>query len=505
MAVAVDRMMGWAATRASWFPAWVRGLAAAGLAFLFLGWGAWQLPLMDRDEPRFSEASREMLAGGDWVVPRLNGEHRFDKPPLIYWMQAASMACLGRNEGAVRLPSIVCALLTVVATGLWTRRMATPRAGVWAAMILLTSPQFYVHAHLAVADMAMVLGFVMAGWCGWELLRPGRGPWVATGWYWGLLGSLAFGFLAKGPVAWLPVVPLAWAGWRRSGVGSDGRPGRRVRPWEVLLAVVVVLAWVGCWGIPALVRTQGEYWNIGMGKHVAARSVGVLEGHGLKGLLGYVGSLPFYLLTFPLGFLPWSPLLFQKLRARAPWRSGDATAGYVLGGTALVFVVFTLVRTKLPHYTLPAFPWLAAWLGCELDRGGMTSRAMARLAGGAALVLGLLAGVVVPWASTRLIAHDMAKAAVPLLRPGMAVATLGFQEPSVYWYLRPDGGPWVRHLEDEPEAIRFMEEGGPRMLVVSDSAVASRVAARFPDVRRGEAAGWNPVRGRRVTLWLLAR
>jgi hypothetical protein len=87
----------------------------------------------------------------------------------------------------------------------------------------------------------------------------------------------------------------------------------------------------------------------------------------------------------------------------------------------------------------------------------------------------------------------------------MAVATLGFQEPSVYWYLHPDDGPWVRHLEDEPEAIRFMEGGGPRMLVVSDSAVASRVAARFPDVRRGEAAGWNPVRGRRVSLWLLAR
>ena len=89
---------------------------ALALAWIYLGLGTASLPLMDRDEPRFAEASREMLAGGDWVVPRLNGGHRFDKPPLIYWMQAACMRWLGRSEAAVRLPSVACATLAALAT-----------------------------------------------------------------------------------------------------------------------------------------------------------------------------------------------------------------------------------------------------------------------------------------------------------------------------------------------------------------------------------------------------
>ncbi len=49
------------------------------------------LPLIDRDEPRFAEASREMRQSGDFIIPRVNGAYRFDKPPLIYWCQVASL------------------------------------------------------------------------------------------------------------------------------------------------------------------------------------------------------------------------------------------------------------------------------------------------------------------------------------------------------------------------------------------------------------------------------
>ncbi len=62
------------------------------VALSCFGAGSWSLPLMDRDEPRFAEASREMLETGNWVVPHLNGEDRFDKPPLIYWLQAGSIS-----------------------------------------------------------------------------------------------------------------------------------------------------------------------------------------------------------------------------------------------------------------------------------------------------------------------------------------------------------------------------------------------------------------------------
>lgn len=487
--------------------AWVLGLGTVALAFLYLGLGITSLPLMDRDEPRFAEASREMLASGDWIVPRLNGDYRFDKPPAIYWMQAACIHWLGRTEAAVRLPSVLCAMLSAAATAAWAARMGTRRAGAWAAIILVTSPQFYVHAHLAVADMAMILGFAVSGWCGWELLRPGRGKLLGDGWFWGWLAALAWGFLAKGPVAWLPVVPFAWARWSLARAASpDVRlPGIRAR--DALAGVVVVLGLVGAWGIPALAQTRGEFWTVGMGKHVVARSVGVLEGHGLKGFLGYVGSLPFYVVAFPVGFLPWSPWLLQRLRALRPGGAPDAATRYLLGGAALVFVVFTLVRTKLPHYTLPAFPWIAAWLACELDRAGMNRRRFLRLAGGAALVLGLVAGIALPWASRFLIARDLQRVAAPLLQQGMPVATLGFQEPSIYWYLRPDDGPWVRHLQTEDEAARFLADPGPRMILMLGplKEFVSRLEGLFPDARASEARGWNPVNGRIVSVHVIAR
>ncbi len=82
-------------------------LTALGLGLLLAG--NWTLPLIDRDEPRFAEASREMRQRGDYVLPRFNGDYRFDKPPLIYWCQAAAFAVMGENEFAARLPSALFA------------------------------------------------------------------------------------------------------------------------------------------------------------------------------------------------------------------------------------------------------------------------------------------------------------------------------------------------------------------------------------------------------------
>src|ERR1700687_3667102 len=88
----------------------------AALLFLFgaallYSLGNWSLPLIDRDEPRFAEASREMRQSGDFLLPRLNGEYRFDKPPLIYWCQVMAFEILGDSDFAARLPSVIFAAL----------------------------------------------------------------------------------------------------------------------------------------------------------------------------------------------------------------------------------------------------------------------------------------------------------------------------------------------------------------------------------------------------------
>lgn len=484
-------------------PAWVWPTLMIG-ALLFFGAGTWLLPLMDRDEPRFAEASREMLESGNWIVPHLNGQYRFDKPPLIYWLQAAGIAVLGPSEAAVRWPSVLCATLTLGLITTWGRRLAGDRTGLMAGILWATCPQAFVHAHLAVADMAMVFFFTLSAWSGWEWHRSGPGARGFSGWFWTFFTSLALGFLAKGPVAWLAALPAILMGW---GLVGDRHaapvPSRRPVLW--LCGGLWTLALVAAWGIPALVATRGAFFEVGIGKHVVARSVGVLEGHGLKGLTGYLGSLPFYGLTLLVGFLPWSPWLVSLVWRRRGGPSLPPIDRYLAIGIAGVFVVFTLIRTKLPHYTLPAFPLIALWLGKALAIDPSAFRIFRRMAVTTALVLGLVAGPGL-WLFGRMLpVPPLAEAVRSRIGPKTEIATLGFAEPSVYWYFRPTGGPWVRHLDDEAQALEFLGRSGSRLCILPEGESFGRLTARFPELQTLRADGFNPANGKRVGLRILLR
>ena len=93
---------------------------------LFHAAGTWSLPLIDRDEPRFAEASREMWERKDFVVPFFNNQFRFDKPPLTYWFQVASYRLFGENDFAARFPTAIAAGLVAVVLMAWGRRLAFP-------------------------------------------------------------------------------------------------------------------------------------------------------------------------------------------------------------------------------------------------------------------------------------------------------------------------------------------------------------------------------------------
>ena len=75
--------------------------------------------LMDKTEPMFVEAARQMIVTGDWITPYWNGETRFDKPPLTYWLVGLSFKLFGVNEWAARIPSALAAI-AVVFLGFYT-------------------------------------------------------------------------------------------------------------------------------------------------------------------------------------------------------------------------------------------------------------------------------------------------------------------------------------------------------------------------------------------------
>src|SRR5438445_2877804 len=175
--------------------------------------GSWSLPLIDRDEPRFAEASREMIERGDYIVPHFNNQLRLDKPPLAYWAQIVSFSIFGQNDFAARFPSAIAAALVALSILAWGRQIGGERVGWWAAIIFTLSLQIFLHAKAAVADMWLVLFMTLAHWAGFQLIFQGTAgsppvgqiPPVANKPPWAIwkspffvfYASLAFGFLAK--------------------------------------------------------------------------------------------------------------------------------------------------------------------------------------------------------------------------------------------------------------------------------------------------------------------
>jgi len=499
--------------------------AIRNYALLFFGClllhvaGTWSLPLIDRDEPRFAEASREMIEHGDYVVPHFNNQVRLDKPPLTYWIQTASYKIFGENDFAARFPSAVAAALVALSIFGWGSRLRQPqqpsasqahigggRVGWWAAIIFTLSLQTFLHAKAAVADMWLVLFMTTAHWSGYELLqeplghrprgsaRPAIAPYQQTRWWWIFYVSLAFGFLAKGPIGWIPLLT----------VGSTMffvRETQLARRFKFARGVLLTLAIVAIWGVPALIQTHGEFFTIGIGRHVVGRSLVTMEGHGANSLGMYLLLLPFYFVTIFIGFFPWSlklPWLTRKL-----WLNQNNIDRYLIAGVTVIFIIFSLIKTKLPHYTLPAFPLLALLLAQRLAAEN-SMRFFRNCAAASALGYLGLALVVPPLVARFFPAYELFRESRDDLRPTMEFGAVSFAEPSLVWYFRSRVNGFLTPLNTR-RAADFMAQTGPRFVIVPTS-LATKLFPNHPENwRMFSTRGFNIAKGEHVELTLVLK
>jgi 4-amino-4-deoxy-L-arabinose transferase-like glycosyltransferase len=476
--------------------------------------GTWILPLVDRDEPRFAEASREMIERGDYVVPYFNNRYRFDKPPLTYWCQVASFRILGENAFAARLPSAIAAALTAVTLYGWGRRLDLARAGFWAAIIFTLCLQTFIHAKAAVADMWLVLFMTLAHWAGYELLRDRFGgtwrsvvvrPNALPGWWWLFYLSLALAFLAKGPIGWMPLGTVIVIQLLRP-VSHFGRRFLFVRGIFLMLAIVAL------WGVPALLRTDGEFLKVGLGRHVVGRSFGTMQGHGGGSIFSALASLPFYLLTIFITFAPWSwklPWLTRRL-----WRKRDALDLYLIAGCAVIVIIFSIVKTKLPHYILPAFPLLALLLARHWLAAGATERMLRRWSVATAAIMLAAALLGFPLLAPFFPSATLFKKAEPYLQPEMDFAAYDFDAPSLVWNFRRRVRGFLHYNREDardvatlqPDQIPpFLASRGPHFVVLP-SAVADRLYPSLPSgYRKFSTHGFDIAKGRWVDLALIMK
>ena len=494
---------------------------------LFHVLGTWNLPLVDRDEPRFAEAAREMIERADYVIPYFNNQLRLDKPPLTYWAQVASYHMFGENDFAARFPSAIAAALTAILIFAWGHRIGGEKLGWWAAIIFTLSLQTFIHAKAAVADMWLVLFMTLAYWAGYELIqRPTPNVQRPTPnserisetsnikhqtflWWWIFYLSLALGFLAKGPIAWTPLLAVA-------GLIIYTRDWQTLRRFKFAVGVALMLAVVALWGIPALIQTHGEFLTVGIGRHVVTRSFMTLEGHGASSFGMYVLLLPFYFVTVFISFFPWSiklPWLIRKLwrnrdaRVDVPGHSGSPLDTYLLSGIAIIFVIFTLVSTKLPHYTLPAFPLLALLLARHWHQGAAVESRRFRfttIAVATACVWIAVALVVPPMVARFFPAYQLFQVSRASLQPNMQFAAVEFQEPSLVWYFRSRVKGFLTTL-NKRRAAEFMTTPGPRFIVLPTSVAGSLFPNAPPDWKSFTTSGFNIAKGKRVDLTLLLK
>ncbi|MBC8015170.1 MAG: glycosyltransferase family 39 protein, partial [Sporomusaceae bacterium] len=337
-------------------------VAIISIVILFFNLGG--IPLLDPDEPVYAETPKEMMAFDEFISPRIYGEYWYDKPPMYYWLVAASYKIFGITEFAARFPSAVLAVACTLAVYLSGRRLFNERAGMAGALVLTTSIEFFYLGKAAVTDMTLLLcltisllafiekryylAYLFAG-----LATVTKGPI-------GLLfpGAIVFSYI---------LVTRNWSLMKSMKIPSG-----------LLLYAIVALPWY-----VAMYSLHGSaFIDTFLGFHNLTRFTSPEHP---EVVLWY-----YYIPVLMIGFFPWTSIMLQSMWTSLTKSRQDFSALLFLNIWAIViFIFFTISQTKLVSYILPMYPPLAMIVGWYIDRLWIASNR--QRSSSWAILLGILA------------------------------------------------------------------------------------------------------------------
>ncbi len=326
---------------------WLMALAGLLVLSFFVNLGG--APLFDEDEGAYAEVTRGMLTSGDLITPRQGGTPFFHKPPMIYWVQAASIAVWGETEFALRLPSAVAATAWVMALFVFARRTVGPSSAWYAAVFLISGLQTAIIAKAAIADALLNLFVTLACFQIYDYYAHARRRHI-----YGAYVFMALGVMAKGPIAVaIPFVASAgfftiekrWRQWLRAIFHPGG--------WAVFL--VIAAPWY-----LVLYHLHGQaFIDEIFFTHNVDRFRVAFEGHS--------GSVLYYLPVVILGVMPHTAFLLKAATAvRSLWALPVNRFGFFWFGFVLIF--FSLAGTKLHHYVVYGYTPLLLMMAQVVNR-----------------------------------------------------------------------------------------------------------------------------------------
>jgi len=356
------------------------------LGFLVLLPGLSSTPIINGDEARFAQASREMLNARQWSVPSFAGLPRYDKPIGLYWAVMFSYRIFGETPFAARFPSVLATIASALLLLLFSSSPGERASSFRAAVLFLITPLVFLEARSCTADALNNLWILLAMLCLQRIRRGDAGPGIRVV-FW---CAMSFGVLTKGPV-----IVLITGGT----VAAMEAFRRQWKPWEVVIAggfaggavlgggpillipVLMVFSlqhlrgpinkvnrsdigvfarchWI--WGIPLMIailapwavaaqrESGGEFLRTALGRHVLTRSLEGLENHqGFPGL---------YIVTFFILAFPWAGRLGGLLSTAWKMRRQSAEVLFLLSWILGPLLVLESLKTRMVHYQLPVLP-----------------------------------------------------------------------------------------------------------------------------------------------------
>lgn len=323
------------------------GLTALFIVFYLCFLGTY--PLFTPDEGRYSEVAREMVATGDYITPRVDGVVFLDKPILYYWLQAIAIKLFGVKEWSLRLFPALFGIFGCLMVYFAGRQLFDRRTGLLAATMLATSPLYFCGAHYANLDLEVAV--LMSGALLGFVTFVHEGIYEQKGWLLIFAAYLFAGlaFLTKGMIG-IVIPGMVIGAWMLLQNRFD-----LLKKIHLIAGIIIFAAIVTPWYV-LVQKANPDFLHYFFITQQVTRFLSAAE---------FNNPTPvwFYIPIVFIGFFPWTIFLIQSLNAHIQniwWeRNKYSVQLFLLLWVVIVFVFFSIPRSKTMGYIFPIFPPLA--------------------------------------------------------------------------------------------------------------------------------------------------